>query len=338
MRPGHAMKTQTLSVRLCALRRCAGSGVGALGRRSRRHALLRQLAQITPGNVGKLVRAWEFRTGDLDEARAQADGAHQVSGDAPVRREQPDLLHALQRGDRARSRHGRAEMALRPEDRPGTSGPETASTAGASPIGRTSRRPQGAACRSRIFMGTNDVRVIALDAKTGVPCADFGGNGEVKLDIGMKLEWPGEFQITSAPVVVRGVVIVGSAISDNRRVDAPRGTVRGLRCADRAPALDLGPARCHAHRGRPRQCLGADVGRRGAGHGLPADLLAQPRFLGRQAARQQRARQLRWWRCRPRPARSSGRFRACITTSGTTICRRSRRSRASTPATAGATW
>jgi quinoprotein glucose dehydrogenase len=26
--------------------------------------------------------------------------------------------------------------------------------------------------------------------------------------------------------VVRGVVIVGSAISDNRRVDAPRGTVR----------------------------------------------------------------------------------------------------------------
>ena len=25
-----------------------------------------ELAQITPGNVGSLVRAWEFRTGDLD--------------------------------------------------------------------------------------------------------------------------------------------------------------------------------------------------------------------------------------------------------------------------------
>jgi len=25
-----------------------------------------ELAQITPGNVGNLVRAWEFRTGDLD--------------------------------------------------------------------------------------------------------------------------------------------------------------------------------------------------------------------------------------------------------------------------------
>ena len=91
-------------------------------------------------------------------------------------------------------------------------------------------------------MGTNDARVIALDARTGVPCADFGANGEVKLDIGMALEWPGEFQITSAPVVVRGVVIVGSAIADNRRVGAPRGTVRALRCAQRASALDLGPA------------------------------------------------------------------------------------------------
>ena len=58
----------------------------------------------------------------------------------------------------------------------------------------------------------------------------------------MKLEWPGEFQITSAPVVSRGVVVVGSAIADNRRVDAPVGAVRALRCTDRTSALDLGSA------------------------------------------------------------------------------------------------
>ena len=39
---------------------------------------------------------------------------------------------------------------------------------------------EGAACRSRIFMGTNDARLIALDARTGVPCADFGNDGEVE--------------------------------------------------------------------------------------------------------------------------------------------------------------
>jgi quinoprotein glucose dehydrogenase len=77
-------------------------------------------------------------------------------------------------------------------------------------------------------MGTNDVRLIALDAKTGLPCADFGKGGEIKLDIGMPLEWPGEFQITSPPAVGRGVVVVGSSIGDNRRVDAPSGVVRAF--------------------------------------------------------------------------------------------------------------
>ena len=77
-------------------------------------------------------------------------------------------------------------------------------------------------------MGTNDVRLIALDARTGVPCADFGSNGEVTIEIGKQLLWPGEFQITSAPVVSRGVVVVGSSISDNVRVDAPLGTVRAF--------------------------------------------------------------------------------------------------------------
>ena len=88
--------------------------------------------------------------------------------------------------------------------------------------------PVQAACRSRVFMGTNDMRVIALDAKTGTPCADFGEAGEVKLDLGMTLEWPGEMQITSPPVVARDVVAVGSSIADNRRTDAPRGTVRAF--------------------------------------------------------------------------------------------------------------
>ena len=107
----------------------------------------------------------------------------------------------------------RAEMALRSRrSRPASVRP-TATTAAASPIGSTTRRAEGAACRARIFMGTNDVRVIALDARTGIPCADFGSNGEIRLEIGMPLEWPGEFQITSAPVVSRGVVIVGSAIA-----------------------------------------------------------------------------------------------------------------------------
>jgi quinoprotein glucose dehydrogenase len=100
---------------------------------------------------------------------------------------------------------------------------------------------EGAACRSRVFMGTNDARVIALDARTGAPCADFGEAGEIRLDIGKPLLWPGEFQITSAPVVTRGVVVVGSSISDNVRVEAPLGTVRAFDARSGKPRWSFDP-------------------------------------------------------------------------------------------------
>jgi hypothetical protein len=38
-----------------------------------------------------------------------------------------------------------------------------------------------AACADRVFLGTNDARLIALDLATSKPCADFGTNGEVVL-------------------------------------------------------------------------------------------------------------------------------------------------------------
>jgi quinoprotein glucose dehydrogenase len=79
----------------------------------------------------------------------------------------------------------------------------------------------------RIFAGTVDARLLALDARTGARCRDFGAEGEVPLDTG-QLDWPGEFQISSAPVAAHGVVIVGSAINDNGRVAAPSGKVRAF--------------------------------------------------------------------------------------------------------------
>lgn len=87
-------------------------------------------------------------------------------------------------------------------------------------------------CPVRILTATNDARLIALSARTGKPCADFGdreGNpGEVDLTAGVgALREPGEYQVVSPPAVVANVAVVGSAISDNQRVDAPSGVVRG---------------------------------------------------------------------------------------------------------------
>jgi quinoprotein glucose dehydrogenase len=86
----------------------------------------------------------------------------------------------------------------------------------------------GRACRLRIFLGTLDGRLIALDGETGKPCADFRAKGTVDLNRGAatQTEWTGGYQVTSAPAIYRDLVITGSSIADNWRVDTGRGVVR----------------------------------------------------------------------------------------------------------------
>ena len=87
---------------------------------------------------------------------------------------------------------------------------------------------QSASCASRIFVGTVDARLIALDARTGETCSDFGDDGAVQIEPSLALRWPGEFQINSAPAISGDVVITGTAIGDNLRTEAPLGTVHAF--------------------------------------------------------------------------------------------------------------
>lgn len=103
---------------------------------------------------------------------------------------------------------------------------------------------RGTACRRRIFTATNDARLFAIDARTGHRCEDFGTEGEIDLNPGPgEQQWKGEYAVTSPPVVAKGVVVVGSAISDNARIDAPSGVVRGYdaRSGELRWAWDLAP-------------------------------------------------------------------------------------------------
>ncbi len=51
----------------------------------------------------------------------------------------------------------------------------------------------GQACSLRIFMGTIDGRLIAIDGETGKACMDFGSKGEVDLtrDAATAMDWTG---------------------------------------------------------------------------------------------------------------------------------------------------
>lgn len=76
----------------------------------------------------------------------------------------------------------------------------------------------------RLFIGTGDGRLIAVDAKTGKPCAGFGVNGSVDAKEGLSHK---EFSISSPPIVCRGVVVVGSNMPDAARTQkSPPGQLK----------------------------------------------------------------------------------------------------------------
>ena len=65
-------------------------------------------------------------------------------------------------------------------------------------------RRAGQACSRRIFLGTNEGRLVALDAATGRPCADFGRDGQVDLTRGVGAVRPGSYQVMSPPAATAG--------------------------------------------------------------------------------------------------------------------------------------
>ena len=85
---------------------------------------------------------------------------------------------------------------------------------------------QAGFCEHRIFTGTRDARLIALDAGTGKPCPDFGKAGEIDTSDGMSQHKPAEYGITSPPAILGDRLITGAMVLDNQRTDSPGGIVR----------------------------------------------------------------------------------------------------------------
>ena len=97
-------------------------------------------------------------------------------------------------------------------------------------VWRDAKAKPGQPCAQRIFLGTLDARLIALDAQTGKPCSDFASAGtfDLSTDASTTPEWRGGYQVTSAPAIANDLVITGSSIADNWKVDVGRGIVRAL--------------------------------------------------------------------------------------------------------------
>jgi quinoprotein glucose dehydrogenase len=200
------------------------------------------LSSITPSNVGELEEAWTFHTGDVSDGRGEVQSttafqATPILADGVIYVCSPfNRVFALD------AMSGANLWTFDPEiDLTGRYANQLVCRGVTH--WRDPQRTEGA-CAARIFTATNDARLFALDAATGRPCGDFGNEGRVDLNPAAgEQRWKGEYQVTSPPVVLGERVVVGSAIGDNQRTDAPSGLVRAFDARTGAVvwAWDLSP-------------------------------------------------------------------------------------------------
>jgi quinoprotein glucose dehydrogenase len=88
----------------------------------------------------------------------------------------------------------------------------------------------GSSCARRVIVATVDARLFALDAGDGHRCVGFGEGGSVDLRRNLRNApyETEEYEVTSPPAIVGGLIVVGSGVADNSRADAASGEVRAF--------------------------------------------------------------------------------------------------------------
>ena len=196
--------------------------------------------QITPDNVNALSIAWHYRSGALEHRPAAA--VRRTAFESTPILVEDNLIFCTQFNEviALDPASGTEKWRFDPEV-PTDVRPANQYTCRGVSYWKAKAPDTNAACQSRLFMGTVDSRLIALDAKTGQPCSDFGQGGTVTITPTRDLRWPGEAQITSAPAVIGDIVVTGTAIGDNLRTHAPRGVVHAFDVRTGAPKWQFNP-------------------------------------------------------------------------------------------------
>ena len=185
------------------------------------------LTQINKSNVAELKVAWEYHTGDVsdgsDNRRKSEFETTPIVADGTMYLSTPfNRVVALD------PETGREKWSFDPKIDLHAGYSEGLVNRGVT-LWIDAARSEGDACHRRIFLATIDARLFALDAASGRACADFGAAGQIDLTRGIaNITRRGEYEETSAPAIAGDLVIVGSSIADNDRVDSPSGVVRAF--------------------------------------------------------------------------------------------------------------
>ena len=187
------------------------------------------LGQITPQNVGKLTLAWTARTGDVmrpGENQGGTDAGHEFNFEnTPIK--VADTLYVctghswVEALDAAT---GRRKWVFDPH---ANTDPDVYLACRGvayyeAPAGTSTP------CPRRIIAPVLDARMVALNADTGRPCADFGTGGFIDLRQHLGHVPAGFHFVTSPPLVLNNRVITGGWIYDNQAENEPSGAVRAF--------------------------------------------------------------------------------------------------------------
>jgi quinoprotein glucose dehydrogenase len=169
------------------------------------------LTQINRDNVGKLTLAWQYGVADASTGSQGAAGRSQA---VPI----------FVRGVLYTSTARRTIVALDP-----ATGKEIWKyelEKGGAPNRGVSYWPGDTRSPARIFAGTTDGRLLALDAATGMLIPTFGDHGVINLRAGVADKFPNKPYMMASPGLVYNELIVTGAQGQEDDPDGPAMDVR----------------------------------------------------------------------------------------------------------------
>ncbi len=180
------------------------------------------LDQIHPGNISDLKPAWTFRTGELETYQGTEVASKSAFEATPIMVD--GILFFSTPTNRVFALDGSTGKKLWDFD-PGLDllGDYSEITSRGVSKWTDNTLPSGTAGALRIFVATIDGRLMALDAGTGKLIPSFGDQGTIDLKQNV-----GDIQVTSPPAVINDLIICGSTMGDNQRLEYPPGVVRAF--------------------------------------------------------------------------------------------------------------
>lgn len=159
------------------------------------------LTEITPDNIRNLRAAWRMRTGEIP-ARAGWSATPLFANETLYLGTPSSRIVALEPDT------GRVKWAYDPKPDRSAASQRDAANRGVA-YWQADNVVAGQPCQKRVYVGTVDAKLHAVDADSGKPCADFGDDGVLDVDQWntANRKWP--LALLQPPTVFRDYLFLG---------------------------------------------------------------------------------------------------------------------------------